>query len=206
MSDDEAQLLVQWRAGNRRAGSTLFDRHFEAVWRFFATKVSEAVDDLVQQTFLACASRRDHIREDLGFRPYLFTVAKSKLYDHLRERARRPEIDGGTVSLADLGLTPSAVLSQREDEVAVVHALRELPLELQIALELYYFEAMRGPALAEVLGLPEGTVRTRLRRGLQLLRVQLDGLDGSPELHRVTQGTLASWAAQLQTERDPPAS
>jgi RNA polymerase sigma-70 factor (ECF subfamily) len=202
--DDETLLLTRWRAGDKRAGSMLFDGHFDAVWRFFAGKVSGDVEDLVQQTFLACVNRRDHIRPELGFRPYLFATARSKLYDHLRKQAQTPEIDGGTVSLVDLGVTPSTILSEREDEIVVMNALRQLPLELQIALELYYFESMRGPALADVLGVPEGTVRSRLRRGLQLLRTKVDELAASPDLRRQTRSTLASWAAALQ--QDPGSS
>ena len=58
-------------------------------------------------------------------------------------------------------------------------ALRRIPLELQVALELYYWEGMAGPELAAALDLPEGTVRTRLRRGRQLVREQLTEL-GAP--------------------------
>jgi len=197
---DDAQLLQRWRDGDARAGSALFDRHFDSVWRFFAHKVGDGVDDLVQQTFLACVRRRDHIDPALGFRPYLFAVARSRLYDRLRERANAPELDLGTVSVADLGITPSAVLSEREDERLVVHALRQLPLQHQVLLELYYFESMSGPQLAAALEIPEGTARTRLRRGLQLLRAQVDALATSPELRSHTQSTLASWAAKLGAE------
>jgi RNA polymerase sigma-70 factor (ECF subfamily) len=160
--------------------------------------VTDGVDDLVQQTFLACVNRKDHLDDALGFRPYLFAVARSKLFDRLRTLARMPQIDGGTISVADLGVTPSAVLSDRDDEAMVVEALRQLPLDLQVALELYYFESMRGPALAQVLAVPEGTARTRLRRGLQLLREHIERMSASAELRQKTDTTLASWARALR--------
>jgi RNA polymerase sigma-70 factor (ECF subfamily) len=199
MSDD-SELLVAWRAGDHAAGSELFDRHFESVRRFFATKVGSGVEDLVQQTFLACVGARDRLREEQGFRPYLFAVARSKLYDRLRETQRDASVDPSTLSVVDLGLTPSVVVASREEEQIVKEALRRLPLDLQVALELYYFEGLRGSALARVLDIAEGTVRSRLRRGLDILRERIDELAKSPELRKQSASTLASWAEQINAE------
>jgi RNA polymerase sigma-70 factor (ECF subfamily) len=197
---DDSELLAAWRAGDQAAGSELFDRHFESVRRFFASKLGTGVDDLVQQTFLACVGARERIREELGFRPYLFAVARSKLYDHLRETRREEGIDPDTVSVTDLGLRPSVVAAARQEEQIVKEALRRLPLDLQVALELYYFEGLRGPGLARVLDIPEGTVRSRLRRGLDILRERIDELVRSPELRKQTASTLASWAEEINAE------
>ena len=199
MSDD-TELLAAWRTGDQAAGSELFDRHFESLRRFFASKVGAGIEDLVQQTFLACVGARERLREEQGFRPYLFAVARTKLYDHLREMKRDTGVDPSTISVADLGLTPSVVAASRQEEQIVKEGLRRLPLDLQVALELYYFEGLRGPALARVLDIPEGTVRSRLRRGLDLLRERVEELVRSPELRKQTASTLASWAEQINAE------
>lgn len=195
---DDAELLHAWRAGDRQAGTALFERHFESVRRFFINKVSDSVEDLVQQTFMACVSRRDSIREGGSFRSYLFAVARSKLYDHLRSIIRAPEpLDPSRSSVVDLGMSPTGVLVGREDRLLMLQALRHLPLELQVALELYYFEQVRGRDLEVALGVPGGTVRSRLRRGLELLRRTIDELAQSPELRRDSSATLEAWARHL---------
>jgi len=54
MADDDLVMLDRWRAGDSAAGNALFHRHFEAVYRFFERKTDGDIDDLVQETFLAC--------------------------------------------------------------------------------------------------------------------------------------------------------
>jgi len=191
-------LLDAWRAGDREAGNTLFDRYFDAMYRFFRNKVTEGAEDLVQQTFLACVQSRDHFRKDASFRTYLFTAARSKLYNYLERRGREGAIDWGVTSCADLGVSPSGKMAQAEQHRLLLHALRRLPVDLQVALELFYFEQVRGPELAEVLGVPEGTVRSRLRRGRDLLREQLAILAQSPADIESTMTNLDDWAAAIR--------
>jgi RNA polymerase sigma factor (sigma-70 family) len=200
---DDAELLESWRNGDRRAGTTLFERHFESIRRFFINKVSDSVEDLVQQTFMACVTRRDSIREVSSFRGYLFAVARSKLYDHLSARVRAPEpLDPERTSVVDLGVSPSQMLVGREDRQLLLQALRHLPVDLQVALELYYFEQVRGRELELALGIPGGTVRSRLRRGLELLRREIDALAQTPELRRDSSATLAAWTLHLERDTD----
>ena len=198
MSASDFDLLDAWRAGDRDAGNALFDRYFDAVFRFFRNKVSKGAEDLVQQTFLACVQSRDHFRKDASFRTYLFTAARSKLYNYLERRGREGAIDWGVTSCADLGVSPSGLLARGEEQRLLLHALRSLPVDLQVALELYYFEQVRGPELAEVLGVPEGTVRSRLRRGREILREQLLASSASPADVESTLSNLEDWAAAVR--------
>ena len=86
---DDAELLEQWRAGDRKAGEALFDRHFDAVARFFRNKVDRGIDDLIQRTFLACVESRDRFRGDSSFRTYAFAVGRHVLGKPGRSK-RRP--------------------------------------------------------------------------------------------------------------------
>ena len=200
---DDAELLESWRNGDRRAGTTLFERHFESVRRFFINKVTDSVEDLVQQTFMACVARKDGIPEVSNFRGYLFAVARSKLYDHLSARMRAPEpLDPERDSVIDVGMSPSQMLVGREDRLLLLQALQHLPVELQVALELYYFEQVRGRDLEVALGLPGGTVRSRLRRGLELLRRHVDQLAQSPELRHDSGVAIDSWERNLERDDD----
>jgi len=70
----------------------------------------------------------------------------------------------------------------------------------QIALELYFFEHMTGPEIAEVLGIPEPTVRTRLRRGRLALQEQVKVLASSPADVRSTLDRLEDWAVSIRAQ------
>jgi RNA polymerase sigma-70 factor (ECF subfamily) len=196
----DAELLAAWQAGDRRAGSELIDRYFEPVRRFFINKVADGAEDLMQQTFLACVQQRDRIRDPEAFRGYLFAAARSKLFDHLRVRCKDPRVDFEIESVAGLGISPSAELAAKHDERLLITALRHLPVELQVALELYYFEHVRGRELELALALPSGTVRSRLRRGLELLRKKIEELASTPQLRDATTTSLARWVARLDAD------
>jgi len=197
--DDDFELLKAWRTGDREAGNALFDRHFDRLYRFFRNKVSDGAEDLVQQTFMACVQARDHFRGDASFQTYLYTAARSKLFTHLRRRRRRDDpIDWGVTSCADLGVSPSGAVAKQEQQQLLLAALRKLPLEMQIALELFYFEQIRGPQLAALLEVPEGTVRSRLRRGRELLKDRLERLADDNALVESTMSDLEGWAAKIR--------
>lgn len=203
MSATDFELLDAWRDGDAKAGNALFDRYFDAVFRFFRNKVPDGADDLVQQTFLALVQSRDKFRGDSSFRTYLFTAARSKLFNYIERRGREGVIDYGVASCEDLGLSPAGVIGAQQEHRHLLHALRRLPLELQLALELFYFEQIRGPELAVVLGVPEGTVRSRLRRGRELLRDRLLELERSPDAVETTMTNLDDWAQQLRAQLSP---
>lgn len=197
--DRDLQLLEAWRAGDAQSGTLLFERHFSSVYRFFRNKIGDDAEDLVQQTFLACVQTKDRFRGDSSFRTYLFKAARSKLYTYLSKRQRqRDKIDFGVTSVVDLGMTMNRMLVRNEQHKHLLHALRMIPLDLQIILELHYFEGLRGPALADVLEIPEGTVRSRLRRGREQLRKQLERLHRSPAVAESTMTNLEDWAKDIR--------
>jgi len=192
---DDFVLLARWRDGDPAAGNELFERHFDAIFRFFTHKVSGDAADLVQRTFLACIESRDRFREASSFRTFLFGIARNELYAYWRRAKKNDELDVGASSIVDLGPTPSTLYVKRREERVMLEAIRSIPLELQLALELYYWEQLSGPELAEVLGVREGTARSRVRRALEALRealVRFEAADlGS------TADDLDGWAESL---------
>jgi RNA polymerase sigma-70 factor (ECF subfamily) len=193
---DDLDLLERWRAGDAEAGSDLFEHHFDAVHRFFVNKAPADAADLVQRTFLACVEARDRFRQQSSFRTFLFAIAHHELLAHWRKRARA-DLDPSVSSLRDLDPSPSTMLARVAEERHLLEALRSVPMELQIALELFYWEGLTGAELAEVLGVPEGTARSRLRRGLELLRKRLEELDRSPVRLASTLASLDGWARSI---------
>jgi RNA polymerase sigma-70 factor (ECF subfamily) len=195
----DRELLAAWRAGDRQAGSALFERHFAELYRFFRNKVDDDVDDLIQQTLLACVRGLDGFRADASFRTWLFTIARNELYDHWRaRRANAPAADVGEISVADAATSPSRAVARRREHQLLLAALRTLPLDLQVALELYYWEGIDGPELADVLAIPEGTARSRLRRGKDLLAARLGELTAAGGGGTVSVAELDAWAAEIR--------
>ena len=195
----DVELLEAWRGGDRRAGEQLFERHYDAVSRFFRNKLEFGVDDLIQRTFLACVEGRERLRGEASFRTYLFAVARNLLGKHYRDRHRHGErIDFGVTSIHDLAPSPSLVVAAQEEQRLLLAALRRIPLDHQIVLELYYWERLTSADLARVLDVPHGTARTRIRRAKQLLEEQLRALHGEPALVERTIADLEAWAASLR--------
>jgi RNA polymerase sigma-70 factor (ECF subfamily) len=166
---EDAALLDAWREGDASAGEQLFERHFDAVARFFRNKVDEAPDDLVQRTFLGCVESRETFRGDASFRTFLFAVAHNVLRNYFRSRRSDRTVDFSVDSAFGLLPSPSAVVAQHRTQQLLLDALRRIPLEYQVALELHYWEDMTAAELAAVEGIPVGTAKTRLRRGKELL-------------------------------------
>jgi len=195
----DSELLDRWAAGDTAAAEELLDRYFEGICRFFRNKVGGDVDDLIQQTFSICVQTRDRLRNKSSFRAYLYTVARNEVYAHYRRlRRTRQGFDPSVSSVQDLDPSPSQVLAKDQQQRLLLTALRRIPLELQIALELRYWEQLSGPELAEVLEIPEGTVRSRLRRGTQMLREQLGVITSQEEdlLESVT--NFDQWASRIR--------
>lgn len=197
-------LLAAWREGDKKSGERLFARHFETIYRFFRTKVSDDVGDLVQSTFLGAAESRDRIRPDTSVRAYLLGIAHKKLLMHWRAKSKNDRLDFSISSLAALGERPSEIMLREAEHRLLVRALSSIPLDLQIVLELYYWQELSGPELAHVLAIPEGTMRSRLRRAIAMLREALDALEGTEEEERRSSiKTIDQWAQRLRSLRDP---
>ncbi len=200
--DDDRTLFDRWCTGDRAAGAALFDRHYESIARFFHNKVNESfADDLIQSTFLGCVESRDRFRGDAGFRTFLFAVARNTLHKHYRDRqGPRGRIDFGEVTACDMAPTASEVLRASEQSQLLLGALRRVPIDCQEVLELLYWEKLPVAEIAEVVGIPVGTVKTRLYRGRRLLEEQLALLASSPAVLESTLANLEGWADQIRAQ------
>jgi RNA polymerase sigma factor (sigma-70 family) len=165
----DLELLDAWRGGDLAAGDELVSRHWTSISRFFRSKVGDDEADLISQTFLACVENKDAIANE-NVKAYLFGIARRRLADHLRKRARGPAIDFAVSSLVDLATGPATAVDRRQRQEKLRDGLTRIPLDDQIALELAYFESMSTREIADVLEIPENTVRSRLSRARDKLR------------------------------------
>jgi len=172
----EFDLLTQWCEGSDRAGDLLLRRCFPLLYRFFINKVGDATDDLVQQTLIACVRHRDKMLDSGAFRMYLLKIARSRLYDHLRALRRRAghvDDDFEQVSVAVAGTSNTSRYGRAQAAIQVRDALRRLPVDLQLVVELHYWEEHSTAEIAALLEIAQGTVKSRLRRAREALEADL---------------------------------
>lgn len=178
----DEQLIEAVAHGERRAFETLYDRYAPVVFGLALKMLGdrEVAEEAVQEIFWRVWQRAKSFDPNRAFAPWLFGIAHNYCIDELRRRRARPqpvyEDDDHPVlsSIADDADVSEAAL-QSEQRRVVLNALRELPTEQRQALELAYFGGLTQQEIATRLGNPLGTIKTRMRLGLQKLRSILQG-------------------------------
>ena len=194
----DRELLEAWHSGSAAAGEALFERHFDAVMRFFRNKIDDGPEELVQRTFLACLEGRTRFRGDCSFRTYLFAVAHNTLKAHFRARRRRGvEIDFTAESVWGLAPSPSTLAVRDRSQRVLLDALRRIPVESQVVLELHYWEGLTAAEIGSVIEVPLGTAKTRIRRARQLLHAAIEERARGESLD-VSQLDLDAWAQSVR--------
>ncbi len=196
----DAELLHAWSSGDVSAGNELFQRNFATLYRFFANKSYDAIDDLVQETMVRALRSASKYRGEASFAAWLCGIARYVLLDHLRGRKPeqlQPELD----SVAALGTTPSQHALRNEEARLLTAALRHLPIDQQITLELTYWEGFSGAEVAEILGVSPHTVRSRLARARESLETEIRRM---AHTHAAvsTLEHLDRWAAEIKQAVD----
>ena len=204
-SPADEELLAAWRAGDLGAGNELFRRHFATIYSFFRNKVSSGHRDLVQRTFLGCVENRDLVPPGVAFRSYLLGIAHKQLLRQIRKHERERRAMAGREVLGEESLrSPSRVAVAQREQRVLLRALRELPLELQVVIELYYWEDVKTADIAVITGVAPGTVKSRLARARELLLDAIARVSESEEIRRSTVDGLERWARSLRAALASP--
>lgn len=193
----DAELLDAWRTGDREAGDALISRHFRPVYRLFARKLDEGAEDLTQRTFLTCCEQHAALRDSASFRAFALRVARNLLVDELRRRDATVRRDAKAGSFRTQ-TSPSRAAAGKQEQRLLLLALRQLPLDLQLTLELHYWEDLTTAEVADVLQVAPGTIKWRLSRARALLLEAIENGPGEPEVVRSTMDGLDRWAAELR--------
>ncbi len=194
----DTELLRAWQAGDQEAGAALYERHYDAVDRFFRNKVTDP-EDLIQTTFMACLESLGRFEGRSRFRTYLIGISYNRLLKHYKAKSRlanHTSLDG--LSVETMGQTPSQILVIGDNHRWLLEALRRLPLHLQITMELRFWETMSQREISDVLDKPIGTVKEWIRRGKQLLRKSMAEMEVSGESLHTTVTKLDDWASQMR--------
>ncbi len=199
-SQDE-ELVVQLSRQDVRAFEALYDRYGNLVYSVCLRVLGDvqAAEDVVQEVFLRVWRKPGRYDSSRGrFPTWLLSVARNRAIDEHRSRGRRQRFEAGSTPLESDGLHSgeaddpalSAVLA--DERVAVRRALAELPPEQRSAIELAYYRGYTQQEIAEAQGEPLGTIKTRVRLGMQKMRAALADMrprhEGEDEL-RGSSGT-----------------
>lgn len=207
---DDKELLSRWRQGDNGAGRTLFAQFGPVITAYFQRKLYDTseVAALVNATFYACITTRSPFAgPPTAVRSYLFGVAHNKLREYLRQKKSAGRlvdaaVDAEEVAEVSLGelepRDPSDFAEQLEDRKLILKALRRIPLDYQLIFELSFWEGLGNAEIAEALGLPVGTVASRLRLGKDRLEKEVRALASSPMLLQTTTMTLSAWVQQVK--------
>lgn len=179
----DADLIGQASQGDARALEVLYERYSRVVFSFALRIVNDALiaEELLQEVFFRAWQQGGSFRASKGtFLTWLLSITHNMAIDEVRKRKRRPQrsdSDDPDLVLAAVPDTGPSV----EDEVwsrtlreRIGRALDTLPAAQREAIELAYFKGMTHREIAETLGEPLGTIKTRMRLGMQKLRDHLD--------------------------------
>jgi RNA polymerase sigma-70 factor, ECF subfamily len=180
--------IAQLRRGELDALSSLLARYQNRLYRYLLRMVRQPAEaeDLFQQTWLRVAEKIHSYDQRRNFEAWLFTLARNLAIDHLR-RVRPESLDepiGGQASGGSGESAAARLVSQetpalervlaRERSSRLADAMEMLSVTHREVLTLRFEEEMKLEEIAEILGAPLSTVKTRLRRGLEHLRGNLE--------------------------------
>jgi RNA polymerase sigma-70 factor, ECF subfamily len=179
---EDERLLARIAAGDRRAFETLYDRYAATVFGLALKMLGDRqlAEDAVQEIFWRVWRRLGSFDRSRAFAPWLFGIAHNYCIDELRRRKVRPQPvyeDDEHPILSDIpdDVDVGEAAISAEQRQIVRSALDQLPEEQRQALLLAYFGGLTQQEIAAQLGNPLGTVKTRMRLGLQKLKALLQG-------------------------------
>ena len=182
---DEA-LMLAITARDEHAFAVLYDRYIDLVYSASFRVLADAglAEDTSQDVFVRLWRRPETFIAERGrFLSWLMSVTRNRAVDELRARGRRRKREGGPLGEPDEAAEPLFTMEPadpqgtaelHEAQLAVRSALRALPGEQKTALELAYFGGLTEQEIATQLHEPLGTVKTRIRLGMQKLRRSLE--------------------------------
>lgn len=168
-SAQEALWVLRAQCGDRAALEQLLGSVQSSMHRYLRGIVgSTDADDVLQDVFVIAFQKLQWLEEPRLFRPWLFRIASRAALRHSKKRARRQESDDSVLAsfFAPEERPPDDLLAGLSTSVAVSPASRAVLL-------LHFQEEMSLPDVAAVLGIPLGTVKSRLAYGLETLRKHL---------------------------------
>jgi RNA polymerase sigma-70 factor (ECF subfamily) len=172
-ADRQDELIaLRCQLGERAGFDDLIRRWNDPLWRYLRRVAGndQAAQELAQDTWLRVLRGIPRLRDPARLRPWLFGIARRVAMDSLRHQYSAPR----TTDVADIDApADDGSETQHEDLAAMEDELERLPLIEREVLTLFYLKELSLSEVADVIGVPVGTVKSRLFRARQLLRREL---------------------------------
>lgn len=194
--DVDADLVARVQKGDKRAFDLLVLKYQRKIMRMLARMVRDPaeIEDVAQEAFIKAYRALPQFRGESAFYTWLYRIAINTARNWQAARSRRPvsesvieNEDGETFSavdaLTDIN-TPESMLASRQIVETVNAAMNALPEELRTAIVLREIEGMSYEDIAQSMGCPVGTVRSRIFRAREAIAAQLRPLSNHDSEHR----------------------
>lgn len=193
----DAELLTRYNAGEEAAFRELVGRYRNSLYAFLRQFLNrhDLVEDVFQETFLQLFSSRDSFDQNRPLRPWLFTIAANKAKDALRKWQRTSAVPIGTMadsedlsfddmlnSVSSDTTMPYEELQRNETASRVGQIIADMPDNLREILVLAYFQKFSYKQMADMLGIPIGTVKSRLHTAVGRFSKEWKASVGSKEI------------------------
>jgi len=171
-SDPDHELVAKCRAGNRQAFNLLVLRHKDRLYTLAVRLLGDRgeAEDITQEAFLRAYEQIEEFRGEAKFSTWLYRICYNLCLNHLERKKNIPEDEVLPEGLPDpAGKLPDQLIAKERQDL-VHQALSRLRLEFREVILLYHTGQLSYEAIASLLGLPVGTVRSRLYRGREGLK------------------------------------
>src|ERR1051326_5377891 len=162
-TSDEA-LIGRIAAGDKLAMHALFARHHVRVYRFVLRLVREEglAEDMISEVFLDVWRQASRFERRSSVGTWLLAIARHKALSALRRRREQPLDEAQAAAIADPADDPEAAVAKKDKGEILRNCLNRLSAEHREIIDLVYYNKRSGEEVAAILGIPAGTVKTRM--------------------------------------------
>ncbi|MBR6129078.1 MAG: sigma-70 family RNA polymerase sigma factor [Bacteroidaceae bacterium] len=177
LTDDELMTMVNSKDDDRAYGE-LYRRHARRLMGFFFRQVGKDEDsaaDLVQDAFMRLWTSRNKF-SGTGFSTWLFTISFNLLRNHYRHDEHRKQYELYSSKQQEVAADAHIIeqIDSRDFDLALQRELEKLTPDGRLLFSLRFEEALTVPQIAEVMAIPEGTVKSRLHALTQTLKQKIN--------------------------------
>jgi RNA polymerase sigma-70 factor, ECF subfamily len=169
VEDPDPQIVAAARDGDLRAFETIVRRYQPDVWRlaYHLLHDETAAEDVTQEAFVRVFRFLPRYRGDSKFSTWMFSVARNCALDEIRRSQRRRR------TIERVGAEPPGPVAEPTRRLEIREALAELPIELREPIVWIDMFGTSYQEVARVMGIPVGTIKSRVHRGRELLAAAL---------------------------------
>lgn len=171
--DEELRYLKNLQSGDLQAVETLVNEHYPALYNFLlrlGCPASEA-EDILQETFIKVIRGLKRYQHNGQFRAWLFKICHNSYHDFCKKASQRREFPHDPYTLEPHpNPSPETLTLEMEHTRQVQQTLQRLPSRQRLVIVLRYYHEFSLREIAQVVGCPVGTVKSRLNNALKTLR------------------------------------